>query len=144
MFLDNDDDKVKGAVGAVIGALAGIGIWCLIGLFGKIAFVGGFALCLGVFGGYYLLGNGLSKTGLIIMVGIILISVYFATRLNYAIALSRAMDGELSFGECYSKVMKLLKAINETGAFYKDLTLGYLVTLGGGAGLLYKLGVFEG
>lgn len=143
MFLDDDDKKIPGTVGALIGAALGIGIWCLIGLFGKIAVVGGFALCLGTLGGYFLLGKGMSKKGLIICLVIVLVSVYLATRLNYSISMYRALDGSTSFGGCFRTVMKLLEAFGEKASFYKDLAFGYLVTLGGGAALLYKLGVFD-
>ena len=74
MFLNDDDNKVLGTIGALIGAALGVGLWCLIGLFGKIAVIGGFMLCLGTLGGYYLLGKGMSKTGLIITVIIILVA----------------------------------------------------------------------
>ena len=142
MYFDNDDNKLMGAIGAVIGAILGVGLWCLIGMFGKIAFIGGFAICLGALGGYYLLGKGLSVTGLVISLVVILVSVYFATRLNYGIALYRAMDGEMTFGECYSNVLDLLDMIGEKGSFYKDLVIGYLITIGGGFVLLRKFDVF--
>ena len=143
MFLDDDDNKVTGTIGALVGAAIAIGIWCLIGMLGKIAFIGGFFLCIGAFGGYLLLGKGISKTGLIISGVIVLISVYLATRLNYSIALCSAMDGELTLGESFRSVMTMLALIGEKGSFYKDLVFGYLITLGGGAYLMYKVGMFD-
>ena len=143
MYFDDDDSKIAGAVGAVIGAALGVGLWCLIGLLGRIAFIGGIAICLGSLGGYYLLGKGMSKTGLIISLVIIVLAVYLATRLNYAISLYRAFDGEVSFGKCYSGVIKLLAAFGEKGSFYKDLIFGYLITIGGGFMALMKLGVID-
>ncbi|MCR5021430.1 hypothetical protein [Ruminococcus sp.] len=139
MDFDNDDSKVAGTVGALIGAALAIGLWCLIGLLGRIAFIGGIAICLGSLGGYYLLGKGMSKTGLIISLVIIVLAVYLATRLNYAISLYRAFDGEVSFGKCYSSVIKLLAAYGEKGSFYKDLFFGYLITIGGGVVLMAKM-----
>ena len=100
-------------------------------------------MCLGTIGGYFLLGKGMSKKGLIVCGVIILAAVYLATRLNYSIELYRALDGSVSFGGCFSSVMKLLSAYGETGSFYKDLGIGYLITRAGGAGLMYKLGVFD-
>jgi len=137
----DSDNKVMGTVGALVGALLGIGIWCLIGLAGKIAVIGGVAIFLGAFGGYFLLGKDMSKVGVVIAGVIVLVSVYFATRLNYGISLYRAMEGEMSFGECYSKVLDLLAVFGEKGSFYKDLVIGYLITIVGGIGALAKLGV---
>lgn len=144
MDFDNDDNKIAGTIGALIGASLGVGLWCLIGLFGKIAFIGGIAICLGSLGGYYLIGKGMSKTGLIISLVIIVLAVYFATRLNYTITLYRALDGKLSFGKCYSGVIELLAAIGKKGLFYKDLVFGYLITIGGGFMVLWKIGIIDG
>lgn len=138
MFMEDDDNKVMGIIGALIGSALGIGIWCLIGAFGKIAVVGGFALCLGAFGGYFLLGKGMSKTGLIITAVILLLSVYLAVRLDYAITLYRALEKSVSLGSCFSGVIKLLDAYGEKGTFYKDLALGYGMTLIGGVALFFK------
>ncbi len=143
MYFDNDDNKIAGAAGALIGTALGMGLWCLIGLLGRIAVIGGVAICLGALGGYYLLGKGMSKTGLIITLVMIVLAVYFATRLNYSITLYRELDGEWSFGECYSSVLRLLDAFGKKSAFYKDLAFGYLITLGGGFYSLMRLGVID-
>ncbi|MBQ5316075.1 MAG: hypothetical protein J6I96_00815 [Oscillospiraceae bacterium] len=143
MFIDDDDNKISGTIGALIGAALGIGLWCLIGAFGRIAFVGGVFLCLGAFGGYVLLGKGISKPGLIISAVIVLISVYLATRLNYSIALYRAMEGEATFGGCFVNIMNLLGVLGMKSEFFKELGIGYLITLGGGAYLMYKFGILE-
>lgn len=141
MYFDDDDSKIAGTVGALIGAALGIGIWCLFGLLGRIAFIGGIAIFLGSFGGYYLLGKGMSKTGLIISAVIIAISVYIATRLNWSIALWK--ETGMSVSECYKILPKLLKKLGERGSFYKELFIGYLITLGGGFVALMKLGVID-
>ena len=137
MDFDNDDSKVAGTVGALIGAELAIGLWCLIGLLGRVAVIGGVALFLGAYGGYYLLGKGMSKVGLIISTVIVLISVYVATRLNWSISLSRATD--MSVSECYKMLPKLIKLAEASGSFYKDLVVGYLITFFGGVVLMAKM-----
>ena len=137
MYFEDNDNKITGTVGALIGTALGVGIWCLFGLLGKVAVIGGMALFLGAFGGYYLLGKGMSKVGIIISAVLVVISVYIATRLNWSIALWKETDMPVS--ECYSILPKLLKAAHLTGSFYKDLFIGYLITVGGGVIMLAKI-----
>lgn len=142
-MLDEENSVIAGVIGSLIGAAIGIGIWTLIGMFGKFALIGGLFLCLGVFGGYILLGKGISKIGIIICAVVLIVSVYIAVRCSYAAALCFALHGEKSFGECMSTMNKLLATASMKKSFIKDLGLGYLMTLGGGVVLLYKLGVME-
>ncbi|MBQ2581124.1 MAG: hypothetical protein II574_05795, partial [Ruminococcus sp.] len=69
--------------------------------------------------------------------------VYFSVRLSYGLWLYNKMDGTMSFGDCYSKIMKLLETLGEKGSFYKDLALGYLFTVGGGFYMLFKLDIID-
>ena len=143
MYLDNDDNKITGAVGALIGALLGTVIWCFIGSFGVISYIGGFMMCLGVFGGYYLLGKGASKAGLLICAVVLLISVYIAVRMKWSIDLYRAFDGETPLWKCFVVVVRTIDALEGKGAFFKELAISYGITFLGGFGLMHKLGVVE-
>ena len=140
---DKDDKMALGAIGALIGAALAMGLWCLLGYFGKMAFICGIAMCVGVIGGYYLFGKGMSIGGLVICGVIMLVAVYFSVRLSYGLYLYNKMDGTMSFGECYKTIMKLLETLGEKGSFYKDLGLGYLFTIGGGFYMLYKLDIID-
>lgn len=140
---DKDDKMALGAIGALIGAALAMGLWCLLGYFGKMAFICGIAMCVGVIGGYYLFGKGMSIGGLVICGVIMLVAVYFSVRLSYGLYLYNKMDGTMTFGECYKTIMKLLEALGEKGSFYKDLGLGYLFTVGGGFYMLYKLDIID-
>ena len=140
---DKDDKKALGVIGALVGAALAMGLWCLLGYFGRMAFICGIAMCVGVIGGYYLLGKGMSIAGLVICGIIMLAAVFFSVRLSYGLWLYNKLDGTMSFGDCYSKVMKLLEALGEKGSFYKDLGLGYLFTVGGGFYMLFKLDIID-
>lgn len=140
---DKDDKMALGIIGALLGAALAMGLWCLFGYFGKMAFICGIAMCVGVIGGYYLFGKGMSIGGLVICGIILLIAVYFSTRISYGLWLYNKLDGTMSFGECYSKIMKLLETLGEKGSFYKDLVFGYLFTIGGGFYMLYKLDIID-
>ena len=140
---DKDDKMAFGVIGALLGAALAMGLWCLLGYFGRMAFICGIAMCVGVIGGYYLFGKGMSIGGLVICGVIMLVAVYFSVRLSYGLYLYNKMDGTMSFGECYKTIMKLLEALGEKGSFYKDLGLGYLFTVGGGFYMLYKLDIID-
>ena len=140
---DKDDKKALGIIGALLGAALAMGLWCLLGYFGKMAFICGIAMCVGVIGGYYLLGNGMSIVGFVICCIIMLAAVFFSVRLSYGLWLYNKLDGTMSFGDCYSKVMELLEGMGEKGSFYKDLGFGYLFTVGGGFYMLFKLGIID-
>ena len=140
---DKDDKMAFGVIGALLGAALAMGLWCLLGYFGRMAFICGIAMCVGVIGGYYLFGKGMSIGGLVICGIIMLVAVYFSVRLSYGLYLYNKMDGTMSFGECYKTIMKLLEALGVKGSFYKDLGLGYLFTVGGGFYMLYKLDIID-
>ena len=140
---DKDDKMLRGVIGALLGAALAMGLWCLLGYFGRMAFICGIAMCVGVIGGYYLFGNGMSIGGLVICSIIILVAVFFSVRISYGLLLYNKLEGTMSFGDCYSKIMDLLEALGEKGSFYKDLALGYLFTIAGGFYLLFKLDIID-
>lgn len=138
----SNENKALGAVGAVIGAVLGIVVWCLIGKLGYISWIGGLAISAFTLGGYMLLGKDVSKFGLILSIGIMIVSVYLATRLNWAISLQDAFDEELgyemSLWDCFNDIMKWVKLADSTARFYLDLGLGYLLTFASGFSFIKK------
>lgn len=138
----SNENKVLGAVGAVIGAVLGIVVWCLIGKLGYIAWIGGLAISAFTLGGYMLLGKDVSKFGLILSIGLMIVAVYVATRLNWAISLQEAFDEELGYDmslwDCFSNIMKWVKLADSTARFYLDLGLGYLLTFAAGFSFIKK------
>lgn len=139
--MTNSENKVLGTVGALIGAILGIVVWCLIGKLGYISWIGGFAITgLSVLG-YNLLAKGLSKVGIIIIAVIAIISVYVATRMNYAIVVYETFKDEgynTSLSKCFSSVMDLVELIGYTSKFYVDLALGYVMTIVAGFSVCKK------
>lgn len=133
----NSENRILGTVGALLGAILGIVVWCLIGKLGYISWIGGLAISGLSFGGYVLLGKGFSGIGMLISGIIIVISVYFATRLNYAITIYDAFKDEgynTTLFNCFSSIMDLLDLVGETSKFYTDLAIGYVFTVIAGVG----------
>lgn len=138
----SNENKVLGSIGAVGGAIIGIVIWCLIGKLGYISWIGGFAISVFTLGGYMLLGKDVNKFGLIFSIALMLVSVYLATRLNWAISLQDAFDDELGYDmslwDSFSNIMKWVKLADSTARFYLDLGLGYLITFAAGFSFIKK------
>lgn len=138
----SNENKIRGAIGAVAGAILGIVVWCLIGKLGYISWIGGFAISVFTLGGYTLLGKDISKFGAVLSIALILVSVYIATRLNWAISLQEAIDEELhsdaSLWECFTDIMTWVELADSTGRFYLDLVLGYVITIVAGFGFVKK------
>lgn len=140
----SSENKVLGTVGAVVGCFLGIVVWCLIGKLGYISWIGGFAISGLAFLGYYLLGKDFSKYAFAVVVALVVVSVYLATRLNYAIALYDAfkeegLTGSYGLGDCFSNVMDWLALVGETSSFYVDLALGYVFTVVAGISVFKKV-----
>lgn len=135
-----EDNIVMGIVGGLIGALLGIVVWLIIARLGYISFIGGFAISAGAFYGYLLLGKGFSKTGIIVVAAIIIVSVWFAMKMSYAQALSRAfkeLGVDYSVGECWKNMSDWMSLAGLKGRYYLDFVLGYLFT-GAGALAVFK------
>ena len=122
------DNKIKGTIGALVGAFLGMGVWCLIGALGIMAGLGGAAICICTIMGYKLMGEGMSRIGAAIVFVIIVATVYFSTRMNWAIELHK-LAPQYSLGKCFNKVLRLLKMFGIEGRFYLDLLVGYILTI---------------
>ena len=69
---------ITGIIGAIIGAFLGSIIWVIISQAGYISSIGGLAIAIGVIKGYEIFGHGMDRNGLIISIGIIIVTVYLA------------------------------------------------------------------
>ncbi len=138
---NRSENVVTGTIGALLGSLIGVAVWVLISKAGYIAGIAGLAMAICSLYGYKKLGGELSKRGAIICIIIIIGMVYFATRLSWSWDF---YDGfkELGFDTSLMTVFKELPEIIElTGSkadFYKDLAIGYLLTLVASGGTLFK------
>lgn len=125
--MDKKVNMVTGIVGALIGVLIGVAAWVGIYQLGYIAGIAGFIMMICSIKGFELLGGGINVPGIIVCVVIDLAAVYFAHKL--AITVSVMQELEYSFNRSYSYIPYLLEYEEFATAYYKDLAVGYGLTL---------------
>ncbi|MBR1863333.1 MAG: hypothetical protein IJ806_04535 [Ruminococcus sp.] len=136
--MTDNDNKALGVVGAVIGAGLGMLVWLLLARLGVIAAIGGFAIAGGAFYGYFLLAKGISKTGLVIVAVVALVTVYLSIRLSYAFLVQRTFEGDLTLKESFALLEVAMSDPEVKGAYIKDMLMGYAFTLIGGFSVIKK------
>lgn len=124
-----ENNMLFGIIGAIIGSLVGLILWIIIYRLGYIAGIAGFVITIGAFKGYKKLGKNLNKTGTIITVIIIIIMVWLSNKLACTISAYEALKDYYSFTECFTNLFKLLESSNLTSSYYKDLAVGYFLTI---------------
>jgi len=120
---------IKGIIGAVIGAFLGTIVWVLIAQTGHMAYVGGLAIAVGVIKGYEILGHGMDKKGLIVSIGIIILTVYFAQYASYGFAFYNEMKKYDLKIDMFGTFKYYLKSPEVSRVFHRDLAFGYLFTI---------------
>ena len=120
-----------GLIGAVIGILLGSVLWVLIGQIGFIAGIAGYAIVFCGMKGYQLLGNKLSKTGIIICIVLSFLAIIGAEVVSLGITAYRELSEyySLTLGESFSLLPELLKEPELVGAVAKDLAIGYILSI---------------
>ena len=141
--MGNNDNKVLGTVGALVGAVIAMGVYLLLGRLGVIAAIAGFVAFITIFGGYYMLGKDMSAVGLIICVVILIATVYISNRLDWAISISKELkdiDSSFSVSFCYKHISEILTLADAKGKYILNLVLSYVFTVVGGFSALKKFG----
>lgn len=155
------ENVALGIVGAVIGTILGLVVWCIIGAMGFISWIGGLALVAGAFFGYILLAKDIGKSGMLIVALLVIASVYIGTRMTYAISLHSefkkyeddeafqlgaeilGIDANASTSEIFFNMGEYLDAfddlgVNATSEFHGDLAYGYVFTIAASAAFIAK------
>lgn len=129
---------VAGAVGALIGAVIGGASIILVSRLGFVAAICGVILAVCTLKGYEIMGGSLNKTGVIICVVLMLITPYFADRLDWALLLMEdykaTYNESLTLGFAFSLIPDLIsEGAIEMADYMKNLAMIYLFTVLGGA-----------
>lgn len=157
----SNENVALGVVGAVIGTMLGLVVWCIIGAMGFISWIGGLALVAGAFFGYILLAKDIGKTGTLIVALLVIASVYIGTRLTYAISIHKVLKDEFESYDLDAETLELsedilgfdidastpeifvnlndyLDAVDGRSDFNGDLAYGYLFTIAASAAFIAK------
>ncbi len=119
---------IAGIVGALIGVVIGVAAWVGIYQLGYIAGIAGFIMLICSIKGFEMLGGGLNIPAIIICVVLDLGAVYFAHNIAIAVSIMQELDG-YSFTSAYKYIPYLLEYPEFAEAYYKDLMMGYGLTL---------------
>lgn len=128
---NKSENLIGGAVGAFLGSLIGVVLWVIIGKLGYIAGIAGAVMAISALFGYEKLGRKLGKKGTVICIIILIVMVYFSTKLSWAIDAYDAFKEEeqrIGIFEAYKILPQLIKENNIQLVFYKDLMIGYALT----------------
>lgn len=125
---------MTGTIGALIGAAIGALSIILLSQLNIVAAISGLILAVCTLKGYELLGGKLSTIGIVICVVFMLVTPYFADRLDWAILLMNELpDWGLSLGDAFGLIPALLEAdAIEASTYWGNLALLYVFVLIGG------------
>lgn len=137
---EKKENFVAGIVGALIGAAIGAAAIVLVGYMGYVASICGLVLAVCTLKGYELLGGKLSVKGIVVCVALMLLMPYVADRINWAIAIVQGFaDQGVTFGMAFAGVHEVIKELEMTGDYFKDLGMLYLFTALGAFSVLRGL-----
>lgn len=135
------ENVVTGIVGALIGAAIGAAVILLLGQLGYVASISGLVLAVCTLKGYELLGHRLSTKGILICLVLILVTPYFADRLDWAMWICRDLnDDSISVGQVYASIPNLLaEGYLSTAEYIKGLVMIYVFAALGAFGTIRDL-----
>ncbi len=136
---EKQENFVAGAVGALIGSLAGAAALVLISQLGYISVISGMIMGVCTVALYEKFAGKISAKGAIICAAVMILMVYIADRVDWAVLLHRQADYGLFEG--YQALPELLKYdYIEKSRYFGNLALEYLFTaLGAGPSLFVKM-----
>ncbi len=118
-----------GLVGAALGALIGAALYVLVYQIGFIAGICGFVMAVLAMKFYEKLGGCLDLKGVIVSIAVVLVAVFFANRLAWAVSAYRELRHlKWDFFDCYNQLDYIIETTELQSSYVSDLTVGYLLT----------------
>lgn len=121
------DNVFLGIIGAFIGAGIGSVLWILIGQFGFIAGIAGYAIVYGSVKGYKLLGKSVTRKGIIICVCFSLFMIFAAEYVSTGITIYQELKSDywITLTDSMRLVPEFLKEPEVRTELLKELAIGY-------------------
>lgn len=119
LAVDVKENVVLGTLGALLGAILGGASILLFSRLNLVSALSGLLIAVCALKGYTILGGKLSTVGIIISIVMVLLTPYFADRIDWAILLVKEYP-EFSFGEAFKMIPELAKG---------DYLIGYTARL---------------
>lgn len=124
-----------GFFAALLGALIGSILWIIVGYFGYIASICGYAIAFASFYGYKFVRGKITNTGIVINIICVFIALLVANYINFAIAIFK-VEQDAPFALCFIGVPFYLADSTNLGIFLKDFGLGLVFAFLGIWGLI--------
>ncbi len=138
MNYEKKENVFTGTLGALIGALLGAVVILLLSRIGLVASISGLVLAFCTFKGYALLGKQLSVKGFVICLILIIITPYFADRLDWALRIRNNFSySGLSIGEAFANIPDFIEiGIIKKSNYIMNLVLLYVFAALGAFGTI--------
>lgn len=132
---EKKEHYVLGVIGALIGSLVGVLVIFLIARLGYISAWGSIILGIGTAFGYKKLAGKFSKVGMVVTMIVSILMAYAAARLDAAMVLVEAFEGELGFGDCFLYTRQIYEIIEESAVYFENLFKMMAFGIIGGIGM---------
>lgn len=128
-----DSNRLFGIIGAVLGALAGTGVWIMVGFLGFIAGIAGYLIMQLTMGGYRKFSGKMDRTGVIICIVIGILTIPAAGLAESFLELSKVyMEFDMSFSTVEyvaANFMDLMSKYEVWPSYIKNLIFGYVLSI---------------
>lgn len=125
------ENLIGGIVGALVGSLIGAVFILLLGQLGYVAAASGIIMAVCTLKGYSLVGGKLTLRGIVISVLLMILMIYCAGRMDWAILVAKEFD--VGIAQAYRSIPMLIQAeVIESSSYYVSLAQVYLFALVGG------------
>ncbi len=127
---------VKGTAGAVLGAAAGVVIWCICGALGYVWPYIGVLMGIGISLGYMKFAGGMDLKGVSVCVTVLIIGLYIGLHMCYAVSF---YDWRPDLIGCILHLYTYLDQYDMLGRFLLNLLLTYVFGFIGISGIFKKI-----